>query len=108
SKSFSQLLSTFENKSTTNQFIAKTDAKFLQHFLFKADYSWIETVLGNEKMIVEQANAYLEFHKKENAWTFMIKGNNLLNTGIKKEISFSEDRKSTRLNSSHVKISYAV
>jgi len=90
SKSFSQLLSTFENKSTTNQFIAKTDAKFLQHFLFKADYSWIETVLGNEKMIVEQANAYLEFHKKENAWTFMIKGNNLLNTGIKKEISFSD------------------
>lgn len=89
-KSFNQLMSSFKNKSTTDMFIVKAEAKFLQHFLFKTDYNWMKTTFGNEKMMVEQANAYLEFHKKDNAWTFMLKGNNLLNTGIKNDISFSD------------------
>src|SRR5690606_26128559 len=89
-KSFSQLTSTFKNKSTTDMFIVKTGAKFLQHFLFKADYNWIKTAFNKEKIIVEQIKAYLEYHKKDHPWTFMLKGNNLLNTGIKNQISFSD------------------
>ena len=89
-KSFNQLKSTFESSSSTDRIFAKVEFKFLQHWLFKTDYNWMETTFGNEKTSVAQANAYLEFHKKNNPWTFMIKGNNLLNTGIKNQISFSD------------------
>ena len=89
-KSFSQLKSTFNNQSQTDVLTVRADAKFLKHFLFNADYSWMKTRFANEKTIIEQANAYLEFNQKDHPWTFMIKGHNLLNTGIKKDISFSD------------------
>lgn len=89
-KSFNQLKSTFESSSSTDRIFAKVEFKFLQHWLFKTDYNWMETTFRNEKTSVAQANAYLEFHKKNNPWTFMIKGNNLLNTGIKNQVSFSD------------------
>ncbi len=90
SKSFSQMYSSFDNKSFTDWFSTKIESKFLKHFIVKADYNWSKTSFQNQKTIVEQANAYLEFHKEKAAWTFIIKGNNLLNTGIKNEVSFSD------------------
>lgn len=89
-KSFSQLYSSFDNKTNTDWFSAKVESKFLKHFIAKADYNWSKTSFQNTKTIVEQANAYFEFHKENSAWTFMLKGNNLLNTGIKNEVSFSD------------------
>lgn len=89
-KSFSQFYSSFDNKTNTDWFSAKVESKFLKHFIAKADYNWSKTAFQNTKTIVEQANAYFEFHKENSAWTFMLRGNNLLNTGIKNEVSFSD------------------
>lgn len=89
-KSLSQQKNSFENHSVTDRFLAKVETKFLNHFMLKADYNWIQTTFSEQKITIEQANAYLEFHKKDNPWTFMIKGNNLLNTGIKNNVSFSD------------------
>src|SRR5690606_10481445 len=49
-----------------------------------------------------------KFHSSVSAFLSFIHSNSNLREAIKKCIEVMEDRKSTRLNSSHVKISYAV
>lgn len=90
SKTFSQLESSFDNKSTAQFFSVKTEVKFLQHFLWKTDYNWMSTVYEKQNTNVKQLNTYLEFHKKDSQWLFMVKGNNLFNTGLKKDVNFSD------------------
>lgn len=90
SKYFNQMYSSFDNVSQSDSFTISLDAKFLENFLLKADYTWYQNSYKSEKIITQQTNAYLEFHKKDNPWTFMFKGNNLLNNGIKNQISFSD------------------
>lgn len=89
-KYFSQMHGSFDNTSTSDSFTVDFDAKFLTHFLLKAEYNWYQNSYKSEKIITKQANAYLEYHKKDTPWTFMIKGNNLLDNGIKNKISFSD------------------
>lgn len=89
-KSFSQLESSFTNTSTMDSFSIKAEARFLKHFVWKADYHWMSNSFSNQKTTVEQMNSYIEYNKKNSPWLFMIKGNNLLNTGIKNEINFSD------------------
>lgn len=73
-----------------DQFTVKAEARFLKHFVWKADYHWMSNSFSNQKTTIEQMNTYIEYNKKDSPWLFMIKGNNLLNTGIKNEINFSD------------------
>ncbi|MEC4113117.1 carboxypeptidase-like regulatory domain-containing protein [Myroides pelagicus] len=89
-KSYRLLNSGISNKTTSDQLIVKTESKFLKYFLVKADYYWTKTTIQNNNVIVQQANLYLEYGKKTKPWTFILKGSNLFNTGIKNEVRYND------------------
>ncbi len=88
-KSFSQLKSSYNNKSTADNLSFGVDYKFLKGFVFKGDYNYNISKYNTSNIKYEQANVSLEYKKENSPWLFMIQGNNLFNTGLINKISFS-------------------
>src|SRR5690606_7556333 len=79
--------------------------------VIEAMLEWLQTVFGGMMGILEVDRQWLALFGFENAWSFEVAGavKGLIVTESGRAVGFNPlDRKSTRLNSSHVKISYAV
>lgn len=89
-KSFSQLKASYDSETTSDNISFGMDYKFLKNFTFKGNYSYNISKYNASNIKFEQANVSLDYKKENSPWLFMLQGNNLFNTGLINNVSFSD------------------
>ena len=108
-KGFSQFQGITQSKFQFDSYNADAEFSFFKHWTYKLEYENTSNTNANQQRnFYDLANTSLRYQKKNSPFGFELSVNNVLNTSVKNDFSFSDylisertDRKSTRLNSSH-------
>lgn len=91
SKNFSQLSNASNKNFTSNDsFAVEFESKFLKYFLFKTNYNLNITSYNQRKIAIHQLNAAIEIFNNKTNWSVFIHAKNILNTGIKNNVTFND------------------